>query len=129
MQGTGNSTLHNCSQLNISRTLPCELNLAYLSNSSLENHNIKYSGSNTFSSFTSKTVYELDTMQTSSFKSAIDIFSPFLDVTGPYANCLCLTNLYFFKSVPIIFAIEGINFFVILTPKRFETLNLYFLHQ
>ena len=54
--GTGKYTLHNSSQSNISRTLPCDLNLAYLSNSVRINHNIKYSGNKILGCVISKTV-------------------------------------------------------------------------
>ena len=41
----------------------------------------------------SKTEYELDIMQSSSCKRAMEIFSPFREVTGPYANCPLRTIL------------------------------------
>ncbi|MPM50345.1 hypothetical protein SDC9_97084 [bioreactor metagenome] len=128
IDGTGSSTLHISSQSITSRTLPCDLKRAYRSNSGRLNQSIRYSGKSSVSSITSKTVYTLLTKPSSySERRAIPILSPRRDVSGMYVNCPFFTTLYFVKSVPTVFAMEGMNFFCTETPRRLSSRPSVFL--
>ena len=59
----------------------------------------------------------------SDYDNAIVILSPLREVTGTYANCIGRTILYTDISVPMILAMEGMNFFSMLSPSKLVTFN------